>query len=431
MRYVRVAFAIAGSIALISTSSLFSQASASTFNVLYSFCHVGGKFVCSDGKNPSAALISDPRGNLYGTTSAGGTTQSGVIFELHRGLNKYSYRVLHSFNCAETCSEGGVPVTPLIIDTKGNLYGTAVSGGSDFGGTVFELSPDRQNKTWTYKVLINFCSQAGTGCLDGMVPQSGLTYAGASTGALYDGTSPLFGTTIEGGSSPGIVYEMTQSGGNWTGTTLYGFCHQANCTDGTTPIGQIAVDTSGTTLYGTTNGGGDANGDGVAYKVDIATGAQTVLHTYCSSAGCADGSGANGGVTLGDGNTVFGTTPLGGANNGGTAFQINAKTGKEKVIYSFCKEADCSDGQGPDAALVRNGANLIGTTSSASTLGGVIFQVNPDKSETVLHTFCQLADCTDGSLPVGVLVDPAGTIFGVTEHGGKRNDGVLYQLTQQ
>jgi uncharacterized repeat protein (TIGR03803 family) len=405
------------------------HASASTYNVLYSFCSKGGKFVCSDGKNPAAALISDPRGNLYGTTSAGGTTQSGVIFELHRGLNKYSYHVLHSFNCAETCSEGGVPVTPLIIDTKGNLYGTAVSGGSDFGGTVFELSPDRQNKTWTYKVLINFCSQAGTGCLDGMVPQSGLTYAGASTGALYDGTSPLFGTTIEGGSSPGIVYELTQSGGNWTGTTLYGFCHQANCSDGTTPIGQIAVDVLGKTLYGTTNGGGNENGSGVAYKVDIATGAETVLHTFCSEAGCTDGSGGNGGVTLGDRNAVLGTTPLGGANNGGTFFQINAKTGKEKVIYSFCKETDCADGQAPDAALVPNGANLIGTSSGGSVFNGVLFQVNPDKSETVLHTFCQLADCTDGSLPVGALVDPAGTIFGVTEHGGKRNDGVVYQLT--
>jgi uncharacterized repeat protein (TIGR03803 family) len=348
-------------------------------------------------------LISDPHGNLYGTTSAGGTTQSGVVFELRRGLNKYSYHVLHSFNCAETCSEGGVPVTPLIIDTKGNLYGTAVSGGSDFGGTVFELSPDRRHNVWTY--------------------------AGASTGALYDGTSPLFGTTIEGGSSPGIVYELTQSGGSWTGTTLYGFCHQANCTDGATPIGQIAVDTLGKSLYGTTNGGGTANGSGVAYKVDIATGTETVLHTFCSNADCTDGSGGNGGVTLGDRNTVLGTTPLGGKNNGGAVFQINAKTGKEKVIYSFCEDTDCPDGQAPDAALVRNGASLIGTASGGSAFNGVLFQVGPDKSETVLHTFCQLADCTDGSLPVGVLADPAGTIFGVTEHGGKRNDGIIYQLT--
>src|ERR1041385_2521741 len=151
------------------------EASASSFNVLYRFCQ--------DGKNPAANVIMDSAGNLYGTTSAGGATGNGVIFELIREGKGHQYKVLHSF---DGNGEGGVPVTQLIMDTAGNLYGTATAGGSNFGGTAFELSPNADRSQWTYKVLTNFCSSAGTGCVQGMVPESPLTYVGAATGQPYD-----------------------------------------------------------------------------------------------------------------------------------------------------------------------------------------------------------------------------------------------------
>jgi uncharacterized repeat protein (TIGR03803 family) len=427
MRHTAVRLGLTGLFGISLALSAGGHASASTYNVLYSFCSKGGKFVCSDGKNPAAALIEDAQGSFYGTTSAGGSTGSGVVFELAKQAVGFKYKVLHSFNCGDTCTEGGVPVTPLIIDTSGNLYGTAVSGGSNFGGTVFELSPDKKHKNWTYKVVINFCSQSGEDCLNGMVPESGLAYAGASSGMPYDGASPLYGTTLEGGNGGGIIYQLVPNGGAFTGTTLYQFCSVAGCADGEFPVGQIAVDATGKNLYGTTNAGGNSeNPVGVAFKFVLTTGTESVLHAFCSEANCADGSGASGGVTFTD--TLFGTTPLGGKNNDGVFFQLNPKNGKEKVLYSFCKETNCADGQGPDSALAPNGAGFLGTAGGGNGINGVLFQVGRDRSETVLHTFCQLADCTDGSLPLGAVVDQSGMIFGVTERGGNRNDGVLYEL---
>ncbi len=424
MRFTRVP-AAAVLLAMPFAAVIANQASAAQFKVLHSFCHQN-KFVCLDGKSPAANLVADASGNLYGTTSAGGATGNGVIFAMIRSGKTYKYQVLHSFDGA---GEGGVPITPMIVDTAGNLYGTATADGSNFGGTAFELSPNSDHTQWTYKVLINFCTnESGAGCIAGSVPESALTYAGSSTGAPYDGTSALYGTTLQGNGSPGIVYQLTPNGANWTGQTIYQFCSQASCTDGAFPDGQIAVDTVGKSVYGTTNGGGDINGDGVAYKVDIASHTETVLHTFCSETSCTDGQGSLGGVTLTSDATVVGTTPLGGANNGGTLFRLNAKTGKQKVLYSFCSEANCADGQAPDAAITPVGASFVGTASGGTTsFDGVVFRVDGGK-ETVLHTFCQEADCTDGSLPIGVVQNGDGHLYGVTQRGGKRNAGVVYQL---
>ena len=150
-KYIRSSLSVA---CCLSAFALYSQAAASTYKVLYSFCH-GGKFVCTDGKTPAGNLVSDNAGNLYGTTTAGGDTGNGVIFELTPSGSKYTYQVLHSF---DGNAEGGVPVTALIVDVAGNLYGTATADGSDFGGTVFELSPNADHGAWTYSVLTNFGS---------------------------------------------------------------------------------------------------------------------------------------------------------------------------------------------------------------------------------------------------------------------------------
>jgi uncharacterized repeat protein (TIGR03803 family) len=424
MRRVGIQQGFAALLALPLAGGLAGHASATQFKVLHSFCHQD-KFACFDGKSPAANLVADASGNLYGTTSAGGATGNGVIFEMVRSGRTYKYKVLHSF---DGNGEGGVPVTSMIVDTAGNLYGTATGGGSNFGGTAFELSPNADHTEWTYKVLINFCFQAGADCIEGSVPETALAYAGSSTGAAYDGVSALYGTTLEGPNSPGIVYQLTPNGGSWSGEVLYQFCAKTNCTDGGFPEGQIAVDSSGKSLYGTTNGGGDVNGDGVAYKLDIASRTETTLHAFCSEANCTDGQGSQGGVTLASDHTVVGTTPIGGANNGGTVFKLNAKTAKEKILYSLCSQPNCTDGEDPTAAVTPDGASFLGTAIGGTpNLDGVVFRVNGN-TETVLHTFCQEADCTDGSLPIGVVVNSDGNIYGVTQRGGKRRAGVLYQL---
>src|ERR1700710_2836487 len=105
MRFSKAHFLVAPLLGICLTAGFETGASASTYKVLYNFCH-GGKFVCSDGKNPAANLVADSAGNFYGTASAGGSDGSGTIFELARSGKKYSYKVLYNFICSSTCNGG-------------------------------------------------------------------------------------------------------------------------------------------------------------------------------------------------------------------------------------------------------------------------------------------------------------------------------------
>jgi len=131
--------------------------------VLYNFCAQAN---CADGGTPLAALLMDRSGNLYGTTSMGGGGSCnygcGTVFELAADGTE---TVLYSF-CAKTnCADGSTPnASYLIMDKKGNLYGTTTAGGKYGDGTVFELAPDG-----TEKVLHSFA-----GGSDGSDPSSGL-----------------------------------------------------------------------------------------------------------------------------------------------------------------------------------------------------------------------------------------------------------------
>ena len=140
-----------------------SAAQANVEKVLYSFR--GSR----DGENPNAGVIADDQRNLYGVTDRGGTYNVGVLFKITKGRNK----VLHSFGAA---GDGASPRCRLVMDGAGNLFGTTNAGGTSFLGTVFKLAPDR-----TYNVLHSF-----TGGSDGAGPISSLI-ADAS-GNLYGTT---------------------------------------------------------------------------------------------------------------------------------------------------------------------------------------------------------------------------------------------------
>ena len=152
---------------------------------------------CTDGYEPYAGLIFDTAGNLYGTTSAGGTyscngSQGGTVFELTPTEGGgWTETVLHSFNSNGT--DGIIPYASLVFDTAGNLYGTTVSGGTYNYGTVFKLSPGEGG--WTETVLHTF---NGT---DGAAPYAGL---------IRDAAGNLYGTTFLGGAyGGGTVFELT------------------------------------------------------------------------------------------------------------------------------------------------------------------------------------------------------------------------------
>jgi uncharacterized repeat protein (TIGR03803 family) len=158
-----------------------------TETVLHSFGH--GK----DGFFPLAGLISDVAGNLYGTTTYGGSFGPGTVFQLTPGANgKWTEKILHSFNR----KDGIAPRAGLIFDAAGNLYGTTEYGGANNRGVVFELSPEKNSK-WTVKVLHSFNNDGR----DGYSPLGALALGPAGT---------LFGMTYWGGThNAGTVFEIT------------------------------------------------------------------------------------------------------------------------------------------------------------------------------------------------------------------------------
>lgn len=158
-----------------------------TERVLYSFTNT------ADGSTPDASLIIDSKGNLYGITWQGGAGGGGTVFELHKNANSWSLYVLYSFEIS------GYALDPLVMDSKGNLYGTTQNGGTYNDGRVFELKPNA--KGWAYKELYDF-----TGGTDGGNPLGGLVID--SSGNLY-GTTVYDGSTSCGGSGCGVIFELT------------------------------------------------------------------------------------------------------------------------------------------------------------------------------------------------------------------------------
>jgi uncharacterized repeat protein (TIGR03803 family) len=227
---------------------------ASSPTILYSFC---AKTNCTDGANP-AGLFADADGNLFGTTTFGGATNDGTVFELvNNGGGSYTLTTLVTFNG----SNGANPNGTLIADAAGNLFGTTSGGANTSCGTsyspaggcgaVFEIARTAGGYASTPTLLYSFCAQ--TNCTDGASPVAGL---------LSDADGNLFGTTAFGGLSNGLlgagtVFEIAKTAGGYAAspTILYSFCAKTNCTDGEVPEASLLADASGN-LFGTAAFGG-------------------------------------------------------------------------------------------------------------------------------------------------------------------------------
>lgn len=221
---------------------------AYTEKVLYNFCTVSPPPSCLDGETPLDGVVFDAAGNLYGTTSGGGANNWGAVFELSPSGAGWTERVIYSF---QGLNDGGNPQSGVAIDSAGNLYGNNTQRGVDQGGTVYELSPNGSN--WNLQVLYSQpfdTFQISRVTLD-------------SSGNLYE-------SVVNGGAGYGQVMELAHSGNNWTYIDLYNF---TNRNDGSYPLGSVVLDSSGN-LYGTAqNGGNDGcnsmgqHGCGVVWKI--------------------------------------------------------------------------------------------------------------------------------------------------------------------
>ena len=324
------------------------------YSVLYNFKG------SPDGSVPIEGLFRDSAGNLYGTTAIGGTGDNGTIFEI---TTSGSEKVLYRFTGG---NDGYSPQGPLVQDSKGNFLGTTYGGGPYYCfegytcGTVFELTPKGKLKT-----IYSF-----TGGTDDGEPAGRL---------VLSPRGKLYGTTAQSedlGPMPGTVFEVTPSG-NFT--TLYSFL---GLKDGGSPLDGLIQDSAGN-LYGTTFYGGKlacydgiSNGCGVIFEI-TETGKERVLYRF---GGKADGGYPIGGVVQDAQGNLYGTTSLGGdltCGNGagcGVIFK-KPKIGKEVVLHVFSG----SDGEFPSAALFLDSkGNLYGTTPyGGANNGGVVFQLTP------------------------------------------------------
>jgi hypothetical protein len=278
-----------------------------TETVLHSF--TGG----ADGALPSAGLIFDAAGNLYGTAQIGGTPGCGglgcgVVFKLTPNPDgTWTESVLYSF---KGVPDGSSPFGRLIFDSHGNLYGTTSVGG-DAGqdrGTAFKLVPNPDG-TWTESVLHSF-----TGGADGGSPYAGVT---------LDADGNPYGTTYYGGDEAtpgnGVVWKLAPNpDGTWTETVLHSF---TGGPDGGYPRADLIFDAAGS-LNGTTAAGGDLNacggGCGVVFKLTPTNGSwsEVVLHAFLGYGKLPESP-----VFLDPQGNLYGTTSE-GSNNFGLIFEI-------------------------------------------------------------------------------------------------------------
>jgi uncharacterized repeat protein (TIGR03803 family) len=215
-----------------------------TESVLYAF--EGG----ADGASPYDGLAFDPTGNLYGTAYAGGASANGAIFKLTPGSSNWTESVIHSFSGGY---DGTHPYGDLILDTTGNLYGTAYQGGHQGYGIVFQLQPN-SNGRWKEKLLHGFANTPAGNPVAGLVMDT--------AGNLY-GTTMLGAVTSTCTNGCGALFKLTPStGGAWTYKVVHDF---GQGTDGYHPTGDLILDSTGN-LYGTTQAGG-AQGSGMVFQI--------------------------------------------------------------------------------------------------------------------------------------------------------------------
>jgi uncharacterized repeat protein (TIGR03803 family) len=331
-----------------------------TETVLYSFPYGG------DGGFPMGGLTFDAAGNLYGTAAYGGKTGNGSVFELSPPAipgGTWTETTLHHFAGG---SDGEVPVSGVVLDSSGNVYGTAYYGGAANAGAIFELSPPAVlGGAWTETLLHTFTESHGT-YAGGAHPNGGL---------LLNPEGALLGTADGGGdaNSYGVVFKLVPPAAGqtiWREEVLYNF---TGGSDGGDPFGDLALVSDGS-FYGVATVGG-FNGYGTIYQMTPPTvlgGSWTETTAYTFTGGSNDAYPLS--VLFHSGN-LYGTT--GGFDGAyGEVFELTLQSGVwvETIIHDFAN----TDGNYPAARLTFNSNKLYGTTLlGGSYQQGVFFEVIP------------------------------------------------------
>jgi uncharacterized repeat protein (TIGR03803 family) len=433
-----------------------AHAQATSFQVLYSF---SGKV--DGGSPESGVVMDKTGSLYGVTTQGGtagkcpGTASGcGVVYKLtapKTATGIWVESVLYKFMGG---TDGALPYADLIIDPKGELRGTTFAGGGgncqlNYNsiaykgcGTVFQLDPPAAGKTaWTESKIYSF--RGSDAASDGQAPSSRL---------ILDATGALFGTTYKGGDSQtgfcsidacGTAFKLVppaNAKAKWTESIIYNFSAFSGGADQAQahPIGALAIDSVSGSLFGMTYG--DQYGsNGTVYKLDRPAPGSTdwALTTPYQFGGDNDGSNPYAGLIQDKAGIFYGTTSEGGAYGGGTVFELIRPTGKakawtKKTLYHFNTNAS---GGGSISGLVMDSTGaLYGTASQGGLAGngkGVVFKLTPPAKGTtrwkytVLHSF---AGGSDGAYPDATLIIKPGALYGTTVSGGSKFSGVVYKI---
>jgi uncharacterized repeat protein (TIGR03803 family) len=337
------------------------------------------------GATPFSPLTQGTDGNLYGTTTEGGSDGDGTVFNV---TTNGALTTLFSFDE----NHGAIPYGGLCLGRDGNFYGAAYLGGTYGYGTLFKVT--------TGGALTVLKSLDGN---NGMYPIAGMVQA--SDGNFY-------GTAQEGGAyGEGTIFRMTTSGAL---TTLVSF----NEDDGAFPSPVLTIGSDGN-FYGTTEDGG-TYGWGTVFKMTI-SGIFTNLYSF--TGGNDGGSPIPGVVQAADGN-FYGTTYVEGVDGYGTVFEITS-SGTLTTRYTF---TGGTDGGNPWGGLVQaSDGNLYGTTQVGGTYGfGTVFQIAPTG---LLATMAQFDGYSGASPSAALIQGKDGSLYGTTEGGGLEDEGAIFQLS--
>lgn len=411
---------------LIVTITLATASAAAQEQVLYRF--KGG----SDGYYPSASLLQDQDGNLFGTTSEGGNSRPcggqnypqgcGTVFELTPPAQSgapWSEIVLYRFQGG---SDGYSPNSPLIADQHANLYSTTAGGGFQNNGTVFELErPSSPGGAWKHRVLYAF---------KGVPHGNGEGDASRPGAIVFDSAGNLYGTTDWGGfctnykglvNCNGAVFKLAPPESPdepWAESILFRFGSSGLAN----PHGGVILDAVGN-LYGTTYVGGDGFGGVFELSPSGDSWIESPLYSFDSS----DGGAPNDSLIFDSAGNLYGTTLIGGSANSGAVFELSPSPGgwSETVLHNF---ASTNDGNSPLANVVFDKAgNLYSTTwQGGDQRQGTVFRLTPPSppntewTETILYNFGTGAD---GREPTGGLIfGRDGALYGTTTTGGSTAD---------
>jgi uncharacterized repeat protein (TIGR03803 family) len=395
-------------------------------------------FNLPNGANPAAGLTLGSDGNFYGTTYFGGVSNAGSLFRVTTG-GTLNYLV--SFTGTNLTAPGAHPDGTLTAGFDGNLYGTTLLGGTNDGGTVFQLTTNGD-----FKSLVSFNSLGGQRSVVGVLSDTTATNTGggepfAALALAKDGS--FYGTTVFGGSNGvGTVFHVTTNG---TLNSLFSFAGLASNgstnANGAKPLDPLTFGNDGD-LYGQTVYGG-SNGVGTIFQMTT-NGALTSLFSFANGSDNALGFYTNmdgaepieNSLTLGTDGDFYGGTSSGGTNGAGIIFKFTTN-GAFSLVFNFDTQIPSGNtytnatGASPNGLVLGSAGTFYGAAANDGASGeGAIFSISTNGTFKLLYSFSPLIASTNlsGVEPSQLAMGSDGNLYGTTFAGGAYGYGTVFQI---